>query len=120
MELYQRQKEYMDLFETYLLNGESKLLSSKQRRWGKTTILNEIGLTYQLLGYRVFLITQYPNSNEHVATNYVSNAESIRGYKEKSIALIDEYYYFDENLRDILHVFDKLDIPYVGFVDYGR
>ena len=57
LELYPRQKEYFNLFDQCLQKHKSKLLSSEQRAWGKTTILNEIGFTYQALGYDVLLVT---------------------------------------------------------------
>lgn len=83
--------------------------------------INEIGLIYQALGYEVLLVTKYNNSNEHFATRTVSNFESIYGINpHKTIAIIDEHNYYDDNFQDIIKFFTEAKIPYVGFVNYEK
>jgi len=130
IELYPRQKEYFDLFDDCLHKHQSKLLSSEQRAWGKTTILNEIGFTYQALGYDVLLITQCPNSNEHFATDFIDpNGDYHRTLcrtRKNTVAIIDEYDYhvYTDNIErkswvtfnELLKELGDYNIPYVGFV----
>jgi hypothetical protein len=123
LELMSRQKEYYNLFDQCLQKYESKLFSSEQRGWGKTTILNEIGFTYQALGYDVLIVTKHIDSNEHYATllfDYVSTTDRFIHNPNKTIAIIDEYNYFNENCQDIINYFTERKIPYVGFVNFNE
>ena len=117
---------FFDIFDNYLQNKQSKLYHSDRRAWGKTTILNELGFTYQALGYEVLLITQFSNANEHFATKYIPLAFSsrhLRGYPVgKTIAIIDEYDLLPKSIiysveNELLDTLKQLQIPYVGFAN---
>ena len=116
IELNDRQQVYFDLFDKKLQDGTGCIISSYERQWGKTTIVNEIGFTYQALGYQVFLLTKFPQSNEHFANKYVASESDICGIGgNKCIAIIDEYdikNYADSSLLDCL---EYCNIPCVGF-----
>ena len=109
------------MFDQCLQQRKNKLLSSQQRAWGKTTILNEIGFTYQALGYDVLLVTTHSESNEHIATmyfDYVFTKARLLADYGKTIVIVDEYDYCDLNFQEIMEFFDKKKIPYVGFVRF--
>jgi hypothetical protein len=117
----------VDLFDYLLQQRESKIYSSDRRAWGKTTIINEIGLTYQALGYEVLLFTQHSNSNNHFATQYIPsdyNSRHLRGYPiGKTIAIFDEYDLPPKSIindigNELLITLEQLQIPYVGFANY--
>jgi len=120
MNLTQEQQYYYDLFDKALNNGENFVVFSDRRGWGKTTIVNEIGFTYQALGYMVFLITQFPNSNEHFVTKVISSECDFDfrnlNYK-KCVAIIDEYDPCTEQYINIIKRLNECNIPYVGFGD---
>lgn len=126
IKLTKEQQLFFDIFDNYLQNKQSKLYHSDRRAWGKTTILNELGFTYQALGYEVLLITQFSNANEHFATKYIPLAFSsrhLRGYPVgKTIAIIDEYDLLPKSIiysveNELLDTLKQLQIPYVGFAN---
>lgn len=107
-------------------NKQNKLYPSDRRAWGKTAILNELGFTYQALGYEVLLITQFPNANEHFATKYIPsdfNSRHLRGYPiGKTIVIIDEYDLLPKSIvygieNELLNTLKQLQIPFVGFAN---
>ena len=108
---------FFDIFDNYLQNKQNKLYPSGRRAWGKSTIMNEIGFTYQALGYEVLLITQFPNANEHFASKCIFNEWEFAGVKrEKAIVIIDEYdVQKNYEARFLLEALKQLNIPYVGF-----
>jgi hypothetical protein len=118
--LTEKQDEVYKTFEEIINNRKVELLSSHQRQWGKTHILNELGFNLQVMGCKVYLLTQFPNSNEHFATNYISNdlhLEEFRGVqRDKIVVIIDEYKY--NKIHPLLDFCKKHRIPVVGFVDY--
>lgn len=115
MNLNEKQQEYFDLFDNNLQVNVSYIVIDNDRQWGKTTILNEIGLTYQALGYEVILLTKYPQANNHFATRYVSNMNDLQRINlddDKIIAIVDEYDIGEE----IIDCLQKYDVPIVGFI----
>lgn len=119
--LISKQQFWFNRFDECLQKRLSYLKSSKDRGWGKTTVLNEIGFIYQALGYNVILVTQFPNSNEHYACllfdNIFLKSVFLSDYS-KTIVIVDEYDYQDSNFRDIVEFFNDKKIPYVGFVRF--
>ena len=63
----EQNKVYKD-FQAVIIDKEIGLLSSEQRAWGKTYILNELGFLLQALEYRVFLLSEYLNHHEQNAS----------------------------------------------------
>jgi hypothetical protein len=60
------------------------------RGWGKTTVINEIGFTYQALGYEVYILTPI-NCVEYYASKRISNVNDLRGIRRDNlIVLVDE------------------------------
>ena len=117
IELTKEQQLFFDIFDNYLQNRQNKLYPSDRRAWGKTTIINEIGFTYQALGYEVLLITHFPNANEHFANRCIFNEWEFSGVnREKTIVIIDEYdVQKNYDARFLLEELRQLNIPYVGF-----
>lgn len=117
MKLTKKQKIFYESFDSQLQARLNNLVSAEDRAWGKTTILNEIGFTYQALGYNVLLLTNCSNSIEYFATRYITIASSLRGFnRNKTIVIIDECNINDGEFKEILKTLDELKIPYVGFV----
>ena len=108
---------FFDIFDDCLQKKQHKVYSSDRRAWGKTTILNELGITYQALGYEVLLLTMFPNSNEHFATRCINDERDLRGLpRDKTIMIVDEYKILNDKNHYLFNAIEKLDIPYVGFM----
>lgn len=121
------QQFWFDRFDECLQKRLSYLSSSEDRGWGKTTVLNEIGFTYQALDYDVLLITEYPESNVHYATKYIGSIRDLYGVRtNKTICIFDEYRVFSEIRRkreffiNVIDELNRMNIPYVGFVTFNN
>ena len=118
--LTRQQQEVFNSFDCALQNRQSVLLNSAERGWGKTLIVNEIGFTYQALGYDVWLVSRFPASyyatqkidatRAHIASICITN---------KTIAIVDDI----PNRGVLLKVLGELEergIPYVGFANWNQ
>jgi hypothetical protein len=104
------------MFDNSIQNGKSKIISSWRRQWGKTTILNEIGLCYQAIGYRVFLATDFSNSSNHYAEKLIDGNYAIREVPiDNIIVIIDEFDLCNNINYRLLRYLEYHDIMYVGF-----
>lgn len=113
-----KQEEVYNDFAKTINNKETKFLSSKDRAWGKSYVLNELGFELQALGYRVFLLTEFPNSQEHFATDFIDSLNRFKGLsRDKTVVIVDEYRY--RKTLEILEYCTFYKIPMVGFVDYS-
>lgn len=122
-ELTTEQITYVNIFNEYINNfykntlTESLIISSKARGWGKTTVINHLGYEYQMKGYEVLLITNFPKS-VHIATKDITNTEYPRFFirNNKSIIIVDEV-----SLETILNIYNKFEYfgikqcPILGF-----
>lgn len=117
--LTEKQKAiYLNFIEA-INNKEPQLYSSHRRAWGKSYILNELGFELQALEYRVFLLTEYANSQEHFATDVFKDNYSMAGIdRTKAVVLVDEYRV--SKIREIFKFCLEREIPIVGFIDYER
>ena len=109
-------------FQWFLKGVEGKevfFLSSKDRRIGKTYILNELALTLQALGYRVYVLTPY-KEQEYYANKFITTSPNeflgINGHKTVVLADGARYYMFRE-LEDYCRV---KKIPMVGYVNFEK
>ena len=117
--LTKKQGEIYKSFVQTIVDKDMKLLSSEQRQWGKSYILNELGLELQALGYRVFLLTEFVNHQEHFATDFIdmNSLNKFRGLdREIIVVLVDEYRY--RKMAEILDFCSYHKIAVVGFIDY--
>lgn len=87
---------------------------------GKTTILNEIGFTYQALGYDVFLVTSSFQGVHHFCHTTFNGEEDRRKIdpRKKAIAIIDEFNTEDDRFHEIIECLEAYGVPYVGFVKF--
>lgn len=110
---------YVRLFIAYLQNGKDHIVdilkSNIERGMGKTRVINEIGLTYQALGYEVILMTPY--DDEHIATVLLRNRiEDIKYcFPTKTICLVDEWDFHNKNTNEFLYYLKRYKVPIVGF-----
>ena len=80
---------------------------------GKTTLLNEIGLEYQSLGYKVFVLSN-SFSASYNATNLIDDfRESVR--YENAICLIDEINIADPEKLELINKLADSGVLPVGF-----
>lgn len=116
--LTEHQQFIFDEFEKTIQNREILLKSSEHRVWGKSYILDELGYVFQALGYEVHLLTMFPYSQEHIASDsFPDDLWRFRGKsRNKMIILVDEYKY--SKILKILEFCEEYKIPMVGFVDY--
>ena len=117
--LTEYQQFIFDEFEKTIQNKKILLKSSEQRAWGKSYTLDELGYVFQALGYEVYLLTMFPYSQEHIASDSFPNDPwDFRGRsRNKMVVLVDEYKY--SKMLEILEFCEEHRIPIVGFVDYN-
>jgi hypothetical protein len=111
-----QQEAFNEFFES-IEKGENLLLSSEPRRIGKTTILNELALTLQALGYIVYVSTPY-QKQEYFAHRFLSN-DMIhnRGlFGDNIVVIADESKY--EYMNELLFNCKVKNIPVVGYVNF--
>ena len=85
------------------------------RGFGKTTILNEIGLLAQVYNYEVLILTPY--NNTHFATERIDRYEQLRSHRvENGILLIDEIDISDKKNLQMLRDLIDSGILILGFV----
>ena len=121
MELTAYQNWYLKMFEYYIQRNQSKLFSSDERGWGKSTILKELSYTYQILGYKIYLLSSCPNVTKVFCDKYIYNSENIRGIsRSKTIVIVDEYNYMNDGFIKVLEYCEAFDIPVVGFVNFNK
>ena len=114
--LTKEQQIYYDEFEDTIKEKKNLLYSSHQRAWGKSYILNELGLTLQALGYEVYFFSDY-DTYEFYATKYLSRSDNIRGINNyKTVLIVDECRH--SRLIDVLNYCESREIPVVGFIDF--
>ena len=114
--------EILNLFTESFDNGTNCLYyfndKSIPRGFGKTSILNEIGLIAQSQGMEV-LAWSLSNGTIHIATERIVMANDLRGHKvENTILLIDEVNVKDEtNAKMVEHLRSK-GMRMFGFIRY--
>lgn len=108
-------------FYAWKFNGQrlNYTLSSNEdiipRGFGKTTILNEIGLLAQFYNYEVLIWTPY--NNTHFATERIDRYEQLRSRHIKNgILLIDEIDISDDKNFQMLRDLIDSEILILGFV----
>lgn len=107
-------------FDKFLKRIEQKdmlLLSSEERRIGKTTTLNELALTLQALGYIVYVLTPY-QKQEYFAHKFISTDRSnyTNLNVDKLVIIVDEEK--RNKMDEIIEYCDFRKIPVVGYVNY--
>lgn len=86
------------------------------RGFGKTTILNEIGLLAQAMGKEVLIWTSC-NNIEYYATEKLERANQIRRHHiNNGILLIDEIDITDRKTYDMLKHLEDSGILIIGFI----
>lgn len=116
--LTMKQEVFYDGMEKAILNKKFALYDPDtfDRGTGKTTVVNEIGFTYQALGYNVYVLSPCRNL-EYYACKMIDKIEDLRGIKINNLIIL-----VDEELKElksykIIESFCKhLNIPMVGFV----
>lgn len=96
---------------------ENLLLSSKERNIGKTFTLNQLALTLQALGYKVYMLTPY-RGQEYYADRFISLLEKDYDglFYDSVVVIVDESRYIMMN--DFLEYCKYRDVPVVGYIDY--
>jgi AAA+ ATPase superfamily predicted ATPase len=107
----------LEKFLEVIENKQNLLLSSEDRRIGKTYILNELGFTLQALGYKVYILTPY-REQEYYADKFTScDAKDFQGlFMDKSVVIADEARYM--MMYDIVGYCEYRKIPIVGYVNF--
>ena len=92
--------------------------SNMRRNTGKTTIINELGLTLQSLGYEVYILT-LSNCVEYNASKRICRIDDLDGIKTDSLViLIDEEFRESNLFLEVENFCDDNSVSMVGFVIY--
>lgn len=113
------QQERFDEFEKVIHKRQMLLRNGKYRGTGKTYLLNELGFTLQVLGYKVLVYTPFKKM-EYFAENFIYSSDNLREIdnKLKTVILFDEVEVFSDEAQELIKIFKQLRIPVVGFVRY--
>jgi hypothetical protein len=112
------QQNRFDEFEEAIHRKEMLFRNAKVRGIGKTYLLNELGLTLQVLGYEVLVYTSYDRM-EYFAEKFIYNDYDLQGINIlKAIILFDEAKLDNDEVQEILKYSRCCQIPVVGFVRY--
>lgn len=116
--LNEYQKKKYSIFWDTINQRSNFFFNAKDRRVGKTYLLNEIGLELQALGYIVYVLTPF-KKQEYFAEKFILNElRDIAGIdRNKLVILADEVMIWD-GLNDLLEYCKFCRIPVVGFVRY--
>lgn len=106
-----------------VINNKTTLLPVMGRQYGKTTIINELGLTLQALGYYVIVWTDHPATIEYVADKVfvrlrdydIKLSFSLRG-RNNLVILFDEVDASFPHFNYMIHELEARGIPVAGFV----
>lgn len=93
--------------------GFLQRVNDNDRGIGKTTLLNEIGLEYQALGYKVFVLSN-SLSVSYNATDCIDNFYDSIHYSN-AICLIDEINLSDVKKLELINKLDDRGVLLVGF-----
>ena len=126
MEIYDLTKE-QEIIKNILQSSSEisgiGLYSAKERCFGKTTIINNLGLEFQALGYNVIVVTPTYYGEEYVANEkLIINDSNCRGkfVSENSVILVDELEI--EDLKILIKIAKRSrkekDIKIIGFVHF--
>lgn len=119
-DLTEKQQAISDCLKEYAESFGIGVYSAEDRGFGKTTIINNLGLEFQALGYNVVVVTP-TYFGEYIANEKLNiNDSSCRGkvLSENSIILVDELSI--EDLPILVKIAKrsrgKRDIKIIGFV----
>ncbi len=117
--LTEQQQKVLDEMLEYIKKKENYLLSSEDRRIGKTITLNELAFTLQALGYKVFILTPYQNQ-EYFANSFISlGSWGFSGkFTDNSVVIADEAKY--EMMYEFLDYCKYRNIPVIGYINFNR
>ena len=103
---------FVDTFLKHAVNGNNHFIFTKERGIGKSTILKQLGLELQAMGYFVFIMS-LSNHFEYMADKKLFNEEDMVNYPMKNtVILID-----DITLHELKEIIENHEaIPVVGYV----
>lgn len=92
------------------------IIMTRKRKLGKTTILNELGLTLQALGYTVYVFSLSIHI-EYCACGFIQNEDDLFNglIKGNLVVLLDEGNYNLDLYKKVRKTCNKYNIPVVGF-----
>ena len=116
MQLNNEQLQDLNRFEEAIKNGES-YICTRDRGFGKTTVLNELGFIYQALGYNVLVLSRRPL--EYYATNWIDNDRDLLGFdRNKTIMLVDDLLTLEKECKQMIkwvYAFSRMGFSIVGY-----
>lgn len=115
------QQKICDEFLYSVEKKENNIISSDQRRIGKTTILNELAFDLQALGYRVFVYTSYKDQDYYADGFIYEGLHNFRGLKrDYMVVIVDELNITSmresNNYKELLEYCEYGKIPVVGYI----
>lgn len=114
--LSRRQEVIIESILQSVKRRENYILSSRQRKIGKTSIINELGLHLQSLGYNVLLLTTNTRGEYYANRSLSLSKDDYLGIINKNtVVLLDEYDYY--KIDNLLKYCYGRYIPVVGYAN---
>jgi hypothetical protein len=116
------QQEHFDDFMEAIENKQDRICYTDcdvwDRGWGKTIVINELGLHLQTMGYIVCLLSPI-TCIDYCVSKIIRKAEDLRGKQiDKLVVLIDEEMINSKLFLSVENFCDIYRISMVGFVRY--
>lgn len=112
--LSRRQEIIMESMIQSIKKKDNYILSSHQRKIGKTSIISELGLHLQSLNYKVLLLTTNMGDEYYVDKMLKLSEDDYLGLIDtKTVVLLDEYDYC--KIDNLIKYCKGREIPVVGY-----
>lgn len=112
--LSRRQEVIMESMIQSIKKKDNYILSSHQRKIGKTSIISELGLHLQSLNYKVLLLTTNMGDEYYVDKMLKLSEDDYLGLIDtKTVVLLDEYDYC--KIDNLIKYCKGREIPVVGY-----
>lgn len=112
----------MNTFLSCVIEKTNRFESAYERGFGKTTILNELALHLQSIGYKVILYLPVGHEKHHdgfYAEGILTSLSDLRGVLGDMVVIADEVKYGEMRYRsEILEYCESKGIPIVGYAQF--
>lgn len=118
-----RQQMNFDTFVTKVTRNENLLMSSEERGFGKSYVIDKLCDVLMSFGYTVYFLSKC-NSNGRIKrinpSKFINtNKTSYIGIStDNAVVLVDEANYY--NIEELMEYFNNRNIPVIGYADFRK
>jgi len=116
--LNEYQKEKYNIFWDAIDERSNFFFDAKDRRVGKTYLINELGLELQALGYRVYVITPVDCLEYYAERKLYLDPQRYAGMIDSNTVILLDEVFVSENFSDFIDYCRYRQVSVIGFVRY--